>query len=138
TTGPARPGYQESGQPGPRRATAPGHPGLARRGRTSFVLALLGLLGGGMVSLLVVNTTLASNSIEITNLKQANAQQLGRVQELRQEVAAGRSAAVIEQEAWRLGMRPDPRMAFLNLRTGSTVVERSPYPIFQVMPGAKR
>ncbi|MHB1876123.1 MAG: hypothetical protein ACYCPF_14845, partial [Streptosporangiaceae bacterium] len=50
TTGPARPGDQESGQPGPRRATAPGHPGLARRGRTSFVLALLGLLGGGMVS----------------------------------------------------------------------------------------
>jgi hypothetical protein len=107
-------------------------------GRTSFVLALLGLLGGGMVSLLVVNTTLASNSIEITNLKQANAQQLGRVQELRQEIATGRSAAVIEQEAWRLGMRPDPRMAFLNLRTGTTVIERSPYPIFEVMPGAKR
>lgn len=109
-----------------------------RNGRTTFVLAVLGLLGGGMISLLVVNTTLAANAVEITNLKQANAQRIGQVQQLRQQVAAARSDSVIEQEAWRLGMRPDPAMNFVDLRTGSLVVEKPRYPLFAVMAGARR
>ena len=35
-------------------------------GRTSFVMLVLGLLGGGLICLLVVNTTLAANSIRST------------------------------------------------------------------------
>jgi hypothetical protein len=93
-------------------------------GRTSFVLLVLGLLGGGLVCLLVVNTTLAANSIQIGNLQQANAASTQRAQQLQQQVAADRSAAAIEKEAWRLGMRPDQRLTFLDLhgraiRTGS-------------------
>lgn len=85
--------------------------------RTSFVLLLLGLLGGGLVCLLVVNTTLAANSIEITNLQKQNAARSEQVQELQQQVAAARSDATIEKEARRLGMRPDPELIFINLRT---------------------
>ncbi len=88
-------------------------------GRTSFVLLVLGLLGGGLVCLLVVNTTLAANSIEITNLQQANAARSQQVQQLEQEVTAAQSAAVIEKEALKLGLRPDPSLVFLDLRTGS-------------------
>lgn len=85
--------------------------------RTSFVLLLLGLLGGGLVCLLVVNTTLAANSIEIINLQKQNAVRSEQVQELQQQVAAARSATMIEKEARRLGMRPDPELMFINLRT---------------------
>jgi hypothetical protein len=85
--------------------------------RTSFVLLLLGLLGGGLVCLLVVNTTLAANSIEIENLQQQNAASAQHVQELEQQVAAEGSAAQIAREARRLGMRPDGHLTFIDLRT---------------------
>jgi|SRR5580658_2273723 hypothetical protein len=92
------------------------HAGQVRR--TSFVLLLLGLLGGGMVCLLVVNTTLAANSIEIRNLQQQNQTGTQRVQQLEQQVAAERSAAVIASEARKLGLRPDSKLTFIDLRTG--------------------
>lgn len=83
------------------------------------MVLLLGLLGGGLVCLLVVNTTLAANSIKITNLQQQNATSTQHVQELQQQIAAQRSDATIEKEARRLGMRPDPALVFLDLRTKS-------------------
>ncbi len=69
--------------------------------------------------LLVVNTTLAANSIEITNLQQQNAARSQQVEQLQQQIAVERSAPTIEQEARRLGMRPDPELIFVNLRTKS-------------------
>jgi hypothetical protein len=110
-----------TGQPSGGRPVA----GIRRAGqvsqvrRTSFVLLLLGLLGGGLVCLLVVNTTLAANSINITNLEQANTTGTQQVQQLQQQVAIARSAGQIEKEARRLGLRPDPAPMFVNLRTGS-------------------
>lgn len=123
-TSPVRP-------PGPGRSGGQAGTGAARRGRgpatgvgqvspvrrTSFVLLLLGLLGGGLVCLLVVNTTLAANSIEIINLQKQNTARSEQVQQLQQQVAAARSDAVIEREARRLGLRPDPELVFINLRT---------------------
>jgi hypothetical protein len=91
--------------------------------RTSFVLLLLGLLGGGMVCLLVVNTTLAANSIEIRTLQQKNANVSEQVQELQQQVATARSATAIQAEARKLGMRPDPHLVFLNLHSKRIVAQ---------------
>lgn len=85
-------------------------------GRTSFVMLVLGLLGGGLVCLLVVNTTLAANSIQINHLEQANAARTQRVQQLQQEVAAAQTPAVIANEARQLGMRPEQVPAFVDLR----------------------
>lgn len=109
TTGLADPARQ-SGTPAARQA--------GRIGRSSFVLLVLGLLGGGLVCLLVVNTTLAANSIEIGNLQQANAARAQRVQQLQQAVTTAGSAAVIEREALRLGMRPGTGLTFLDLPAG--------------------
>jgi hypothetical protein len=81
------------------------------------VLLLLGLLGGGLVCLLVVNTTLAANSLAIINLQKQNAASGEQVQELRQQVASAGTAATIAKEARRLGLRPDPELIFINLRT---------------------
>ena len=85
-------------------------------------MLLVGLLGGGLVCLLVVNTTLAANSIQINRLEQANTASTQRIQELHQEVAAKQSAAVIAKEARKLGMRPERVPAFLDLRTHSRTV----------------
>ncbi len=87
------------------------------------MLLLLGLLGGGMVCLLVVNTTLSANSIEITRLQQQNANVSEQVQELEQQVATARSAGTIESEARKLGMLPDPHLVFINLHSKKIVAQ---------------
>jgi cell division protein FtsB len=94
--------------------------GAARRpaSRTPFILLVLALLGCGLVCLLVVNTTLAAASFRISNLQQENAQASQRVQELQQQVSADRSANSIQRRALRLGMRLQPTLNFIDLRTG--------------------
>lgn len=92
-------------------------PSARHPGRMSFVLLVLGLLGGGLISLLVVNTTLAAASISISRLQQHNSAQIQLVQELQQQVASERSPAVIEREAARLGMRTQQLPSFVDLRT---------------------
>jgi cell division protein FtsB len=84
----------------------------------SFVLLVLGLLGGGLVCLLVVNTTLAAASISISRLQQRNASAVQQIQQLQQQVGSERSDAVLAREAKRLGMRPVQAPSFVNLRTG--------------------
>ena len=86
-------------------------------GRMPFVLLVVGLLAGSLVCLLVVNTTLATGAIKINALAQANSVSTQRLQQLRQTIAADQSAGVLEREAMALGMRPDPRLTFVDLRS---------------------
>jgi hypothetical protein len=86
--------------------------------RTPFILLLLGLLGGGLVCLLVINTTLAAASYKIDNLQQSNATATQQVQELQQQVASEQSPASIEQRALQLGMRTQQVLNFVNVKTG--------------------
>ena len=111
-------------------AAAPGRPHAAgarrdrhaapRRptSRTPFILLLLGLLGGGLVCLLVINTTLAAASYQIDNLQRSNAAATQQVQELQQQVASEQSPGSIEQRALRLGMRTQQVLNFVNVKTG--------------------
>lgn len=95
-------------------------------GRTAFVVLVLGLLAGGLICLLVINTTLAANSIQISRLQQVNQARTVRVQQLQQLVTTGQSASVIEQKARSLGMRPQSQLTFLDLRTHSIRVGKGP------------
>ena len=95
-------------------------------GRTSFVVLVLGLLGGSLVCLLVVNTTLAANSIQINRLEQVNAARAQRAEQLQQEVAAAQTATVIAKEARKLGMRPEQVPAFVDLRHHTLRTGREP------------
>ena len=118
TGGPARHLHQGSARSGDHRA------GTSTRSsryaaRTPFVMLLLGLLGGGLVCLLVVNTTLAANSIEIIKLQQTNSAGSARIQQLEQKVGAEQSAAAIEAKARKLGMRTVGLPTYVDLRTGS-------------------
>jgi hypothetical protein len=146
-TGPAVPAVRPAASPavrataGPavRAAPSPAAGPAAGAGprpvsRTPFILLVLGLLGGGLVCLLVINTTLAAGSFRISALQQGNAQASQRVEELQQQVAAEESPASIEQRALRLGLRMQPVLNFLDLRTGRGYAMPTTAPGVSVIP----
>jgi hypothetical protein len=124
-TAPARPAGAT-----PRTAGAGARPAS----RTPFILVVLGLLGGGLVCLLVINTTLAAGSFRISALQQGNAQASQRVEELQQQVATEESPASIEQRALQLGLRMQPVLNFLDLRTGRSYAMPTTAPGVSVIP----
>jgi Na+-transporting NADH:ubiquinone oxidoreductase subunit NqrC len=73
------------------------------------------------VSLLVISTTLAQGSFRITSLQQQNASLARQEQTLTNEVAQAGNPAVIAREAEQYGMRQDPNLRFVNLKTGKIV-----------------
>ena len=122
----ATPGATPAATPGAKPATRPAaRPAMgrtrSRHPRAPFILLLVGLLGGALVSLLFISTTLAEGSYRITNLQQQNANLAKQEQLLSQQVAQASSPAQIAQEAEALGMRPDPHLQFINLKTGKVV-----------------
>jgi hypothetical protein len=115
---PARPTARPVTRPAahqPAGRTRPRHP------RAPFILLLVGLLGGALVSLLVISTTLAEGSYRITNLQRQNANLAKQEQSLTLQVAQASSPAQIAQEAEQFGMRPNPQLQFINLKTGKVV-----------------
>jgi hypothetical protein len=114
---------------GPRpgsRTGGPARPGgarpRARSPRTPFILLLVGLLGGALVSLLVISTTLAQGAFRITSLQEQNANLAREQQTLTNEVAQAGNPAVIAQKAEQLGMRPNPLLGFIDPKTGKIIV----------------
>ena len=99
---------------------------MPRHPRAPFILLLVGLLGGALVTLLVISTTLAEGSFRITNLQQQNANLARQEQVLSEAVAQAQSPQQIAQEAERLGMRQDPVLKFIDLKTGKIVTGKVP------------
>jgi hypothetical protein len=122
-------GRPESGNPRT-TVTAPRHTrptagsaarARARSPRMPFILLLVGLLGGALVCLLVISTTLAQGAFRITNLQEQNANLARQEQILTNQVAQAGNPAVIAAEASKLGMRPNPDLTFIDLKTGKIV-----------------
>jgi hypothetical protein len=86
--------------------------------RMPFLLLVCGLLSGALVCALVISTTLAEGSFRISQLQQQDNALARQRQQLEAQVAAARSAQVIEQRAYQLGMRPVDVVRFLDLRDG--------------------
>jgi hypothetical protein len=103
--------------------------------RTPFVLFVLGLLGGGLVCLLVINTVLASGAYQINSLQQAETIRQQQVQVLQQQVAADSAPSVIAGRARQLGMVSPPLTKFLNLRTGRIIGQPTREPGVLPVPG---
>jgi hypothetical protein len=76
--------------------------------RMPFILLVLALLGGGLICLLVINTTLGATSFQIDHLQQEVNARMLQAQLLQAQIA---------QEARNLGMRPERQPEWLNLRT---------------------
>jgi hypothetical protein len=105
---------------GPNAATA----GVARSSRTPFVFLVVGLLGGGLLCLLLINTILDTGSYQITQLQQENVTLAQQTQELQARVAQEESPTVLAAKASQLGMQEPGLLHFLDLRKGK--IEREP------------
>jgi hypothetical protein len=159
----ARPGARLAsplvpGVPGERRRTglqpAPRKPGLRRPGlryqgrprpagevraagqesRTPFVFLVLGLLSGALVSLLLINTILATGSVRITSLQQANIQLARQQQALRAQIASAQTPGSLFRRARQLGMTQPPLTHFLDLKKGRIISEPRRVPDVIVYP----
>jgi hypothetical protein len=127
---PAAPAVGVAGIPNARTAPAPaagrgGPAAVAPSGtrRLPFVLLLCGLLGGALVSALVISTTLAEGSFQISKLQDSTITQARQLQSLQEQVAQSQSAATIEARAAQLGMRPLGELRFIDLKTGKVTTD---------------
>jgi hypothetical protein len=109
-----------TGTTAPRRAPSARPAGQARTGgsRMPFMLLVLSLLGGGLVCLLIVNTTLSTAQFNITKLQQQNEQLSQQQQTLQQQIATDEAPGTIEKRAFQLGLREQKRLTFLDVRNG--------------------
>jgi hypothetical protein len=82
-----------------------------------FVLLVLGLLGGGLICLLVINTTLGATSFRISQLQASGAGLATQEETLQQQIASERSPAQIAKMAYALGMRAEATTSILDLGT---------------------
>jgi endonuclease/exonuclease/phosphatase (EEP) superfamily protein YafD len=116
---------------------APHTRGARRRhaSRTPFVLLVVGLLAGGLVCLLVINTTLAAGSYQISRLQQDNSAASQRLQQLQQQVTAEQAPASIQQRALKLGMRTQPVLNFVDLGNDSLYSTAANLPPEYAVPG---
>ncbi len=99
------------------------------------MLLVVALLGGAMICLLVINTTLAASSLQIDNLQQGNAVRQQQLQQLQQQVASENTPSAIYHHAYQLGMRQQQVLDFLNLRTGRAWTQPSTVPGVPLVPG---
>ena len=141
-TGPPRTRPPRTGQTGlPRVGTdAPRRPGAAageaaRSSRTPFVFLVVGLLGGGLLCLLLINTILDTGSYQITQLQQQNVALVQRTQELQAQIAHEESPGVLASRAHQLGMREPALLYFLDLRKGRIDREPAHMPGIPAVPG---
>ena len=115
--------------PGARPSTRPAATSAAARAgthRLPFVLLLCGLLGGALVSALVISTTLAEGAFEITNLQNSTTAQAKQLQSLEEEVAQAQSPQQIATRAAQLGMVGVGVLRYVDLKTGKTATDADP------------
>lgn len=123
--GPARPRTRDkrpvAGTPRARPAAAARPRRMTRAPRAPFVLLVVGLLGGGLVSLLLLNTVLAQDAFALHALRQRTATLEEREQALRQEVAQAEAPQTLARKARALGMVPAPGSAFIDTGRGKII-----------------
>jgi hypothetical protein len=103
---------------GSARVAHPARGGHRAAPRPPFVFLVLGLLSGGLICLLLLNTVLAAGTFQMTSLQQANANLALQQQELEQQIALAESPAALAQRARQLGMLPVRQPLFVNPASG--------------------
>ena len=84
-----------------------------RHRRAPYVLLVVALLIGTTLGLLVLNTTIAVDSLKATHLRVANAERAEEVQRLEQQVVSGSTPAEIARAAKAEGLVPAGPAAYL-------------------------
>jgi hypothetical protein len=96
---------------------------------------VVGLLGGGLLCLLLINTILATGSFQISALKQSNVMLSQQAQDLHAKIAAAEAPSSIARQARRLGMVQPGLLHFLNLTTGRVNSGPARMPAIPDVPG---
>jgi len=124
-TGPAGLAGSPQARPGPsQRRQDAAAARVTRPSRTPFVFLVIGLLCGGLLSLLMINTILDTGVYRITQLQQQDATLAQQTQELQAQIAYEESPEVLAGRAHQLGMREPSLLYFLDLRKGR--IDREP------------
>jgi hypothetical protein len=123
-------GRANSARRGPNAAAA----GAARSSRTPFVFLVVGLLGGGLLCLLLINTILDTGSYQITQLQQENVTLAQQTQEFQAQIAQEESPTVLAGKARQLGMEEPGLLHFLDLRKGKIDSQPTHAPGVSVYP----
>ena len=87
--------------------------GPSRAARTPFVLLVVLLLGGGLITLLMLNSSLNEGSFELGRLKKETTDLTDEEQALQREVSGYEDPGALERRARDLGMVPGGAPAFL-------------------------
>lgn len=95
-----------------------------RVARIPFITVLIAIFGVGMVGLLVVNTALQNQAFESRLLNRQSAQLVYQEAELQSQLNKVRTPEQIATKASALGMRANPKPAFLVVPSGKIVGEQ--------------
>ncbi|MCX4848521.1 septum formation initiator family protein [Streptomyces sp. NBC_00893] len=88
--------------------------GASNAARTPFVLLVVVLLGGGLITLLVLNSALNEGSFRLSELKKRTTELTDEQQALQRDVDNFSKPDALERRARELGMVPGGSPAFLN------------------------
>lgn len=111
---------------GPRLAVIEGFAG--RRSAIPFALLVLGVLMVGLVVLLMLNTAMDDNSVQIQQAQQKQASLTDSEQQLAQQLAGLSAPSSLASQAAAQGLVPNPQPAFLNPTTGVVLGSASAAP----------
>lgn len=95
-------------------------PDRSRSRRLPFVLLVLALLVGTTLSLLVLNTAIAVDSLKATSLRQQNAHREQQLQELQQQVVDGSTVQKLAGDAAKAGLVPAGTAGYLVVEPDGT------------------
>lgn len=95
-----------------------------RMARVPFITVLIAIFGVGMVGLLVVNTALQNQAFESRALTRQAAKLVYQEAELQSQLNSLRTPEQIAAKASALGMRANPRPAFLVVPSGKILGEK--------------
>ncbi len=83
-----------------------------------FIFFIVALLGGGLTGVLVLSTTIQTQSSEVAALQTQEAQLRYQEAALVAQAQDLRSSQNLAEQAWALGMRPNPHPAFIKMPDG--------------------
>jgi hypothetical protein len=99
---------------------------VRRTPKVPFVVLVLFVLGGGLVGLLVLNTSLQQGAFYEASLQSQQNALATQQEDLRLKVAALRDPQRLAREAQSLGMVPNTNPAFIDLSDGSVLGDPQP------------
>ncbi|MFK0252996.1 hypothetical protein [Streptomyces sp. NPDC090445] len=117
-----------AGPAGPGRLRGPA---AGQAARTPFVLLVVALLAGGLISLLLLNSALNEGSFQLSRLKKETTALTDEEQALQRDVDAYSAPDALQRRAQELGMVPGGSPAFVGPDgkvTGTAAVAESPTP----------